>query len=134
MWDNKKSGIDPILVCAGGVQHTIEKLSRRATSSLQTLSQLKVEARSYERPKSRESKSGQFQHSTLGVPGQRAIWVWVRWSNAENTIWGRWWLPPSPGRGEFNESMLPETCPNTKGVSKDELTFFWLVLDARPSS
>jgi hypothetical protein len=32
--DHKKSGIDPIPVCAEGVQHTVGKLSRRATSSL----------------------------------------------------------------------------------------------------
>ncbi len=47
---------------------------------------------------------------------------------------GRWWLPPSPGRDESSESVLPETYPNTKGVSKDDLTFLWLVLDAGPSS
>jgi hypothetical protein len=29
---------------------------------------------------------------------------------------GRWWLPPSLGRGEFSESVLPVICPNTKGV------------------
>jgi hypothetical protein len=29
---------------------------------------------------------------------------------------GRWWLPPSPGRGESNESVLPVACPNTKSV------------------
>jgi hypothetical protein len=27
---------------------------------------------------------------------------------------GRWWLPPSPGRGESSESMLPVTCLSTK--------------------
>jgi hypothetical protein len=27
---------------------------------------------------------------------------------------GRWWLPPSPGRGESSESVLPVACPNTK--------------------
>jgi hypothetical protein len=32
--DRKKSGIDPILVCADGVQHIVGKLLRRATSSL----------------------------------------------------------------------------------------------------
>jgi hypothetical protein len=32
-------------------------------------------ARSYERPKSWESKPGQFQDSILGVPGKRAIWM-----------------------------------------------------------
>jgi hypothetical protein len=44
---------------------------------------------------------GTVWDSTLGVPGQRAIWAWVRWSNAENTIWGKvvasldsrpWWV------------------------------------------
>jgi hypothetical protein len=27
---------------------------------------------------------------------------------------GKWWLPPSPSRGESSESMLPVACPNTK--------------------
>jgi hypothetical protein len=105
--DHKKSRIDPIPVCAGGVRHTIGKLSRRATSSLQTLLQSEVGTRSFERPKSLESKPGQFRDSTLGVPGQRAIWVWARWSNAENTIWGKvvaspesgpWWVKWVQGR------------------------------------
>jgi hypothetical protein len=39
--------------------------------------------------KSRESKPGQFRDSTLGVSGQRTTWAWARWSNAENTIWGK---------------------------------------------
>jgi hypothetical protein len=29
---------------------------------------------------------------------------------------GRWWLPPSLGRGESSESKLPVACPNTKKV------------------
>ncbi len=41
---------------------------------------------------------------------------------------GRWWLPPSPGRGESSESVLPVACPNTKSVFKGELTNLWLVL------
>jgi hypothetical protein len=43
---------------------------------------------------------------------------------------GRWWLPPSAGRGESNESKLLVACPNTKGVPECELTHLWLVLDA----
>jgi hypothetical protein len=35
---------------------------------------------------------------------------------------GRWWLPPSPGRGESNESVLPVACPNTKNGSEGVLT------------
>jgi hypothetical protein len=95
--DHKKSGIDPILVRAKGVRHTTGKLSRRGTSSLQTLSQSEVRARSYEHPKSWESKPGQFRDFTLGVPGQRAIWAWARWSNAENTIWGKVVASPESG-------------------------------------
>jgi hypothetical protein len=84
-----------------GVRHTVGKLSRRDTSSLQTSSQSEVGARSYERPKSQESKLRQFWDSTLGVPGQRAIWVWAWCSNTKNTIWGKvvaspesrpWWV------------------------------------------
>jgi hypothetical protein len=73
--DHKKSGIDPIPVCADGVQHTVGKLLRRATSLLQTSSQSEVWAASYECPKSRESKPGQFRDSSLGVPGIKAIWM-----------------------------------------------------------
>jgi hypothetical protein len=45
--------------------------------------------------------SGQFWDSTLGVPGQKGIQMWVRWNNAKNTIWGKvvgspesgpWWV------------------------------------------
>jgi hypothetical protein len=41
---------------------------------------------------------------------------------------GRWWLPPSPGRGESKEVVLPKACPNTKCVPEGELTHSWLVL------
>jgi hypothetical protein len=35
---------------------------------------------------------------------------------------GRWWLPPSPGRGESSESVLLMACPNTKSGSEGVLT------------
>jgi hypothetical protein len=77
------------------------KNSRRATSLLQTSSQSKVWAKSYELTKSRKSKPGQFRDSSLGVPGQKAIRMWVPWSNTKNIIWGKvvaspesrpWWV------------------------------------------
>jgi hypothetical protein len=80
--NHKKSGIDPIPVCADGVRHTVGKLLRRATSLLQTSSQSKVWAGSYEFPKSRESKPGQFRDSSLGVLGIKVIWMRVLRSNA----------------------------------------------------
>jgi hypothetical protein len=46
---------------------------------------------------------------------------------------GRWWLPPSPGRGVSCVSKCPWLVPTPKGVPKCELTFLWLVLDADSS-
>jgi len=71
------------------------------TSLLQTLSQLEIGARSYERSKSRESKPGQFWDFTLGVSGKNVIRMQVQWRGTENTIWGKvvaspesrpWWV------------------------------------------
>jgi hypothetical protein len=71
--DHYKSGIDLFPMCALRVRHGVGKLSSRATSLVQTSSRSEVGARSYEVPKSRESKPGQFRDSTSGVPGKRAI-------------------------------------------------------------
>jgi hypothetical protein len=43
---------------------------------------------------------------------------------------GRWWLPPSLGRGESSSPKCPWFVPTPKGVPKCELTLLWLVLDA----
>jgi hypothetical protein len=43
---------------------------------------------------------------------------------------GRWWLPPSPGRGESSSPSCPWLVPTPKGVPECELTLLWLVLDA----
>jgi hypothetical protein len=56
-----------------------------------------IGARSYDGPKSWESKPEQFRDSTLGVPRQRATWAWVRWSNVNNTIWGKVVASPDSG-------------------------------------
>jgi hypothetical protein len=45
----------------------------------------------------RSPKSGQFWDSTLGVPRQTTTWVWVRRSNAENTIGSMVVTSPEPG-------------------------------------
>jgi hypothetical protein len=46
---------------------------------------------------------------------------------------GRWWLPPSPGRGESCVSKCPWLIPTPKGVPECKLTLLWLVLDADSS-
>jgi len=43
---------------------------------------------------------------------------------------GRWWLPPSPSRGESSSPSCPWLVPTPKGVPECELTPLWLVLDA----
>ncbi len=74
-------------VCRWSVTH-IGKLLKRATILLQTSSQSEVWTGSYELPKSRESKPGQFRDSSLGVPGQKAIPMWVPWPNAKKYYMG----------------------------------------------
>ncbi len=64
-----KVGNWPDLVHAGGVRHSVGKLLTRATSFFQTSSQSEVWAKSYGLAKWRESKSGQFRDSYLGVLG-----------------------------------------------------------------
>jgi hypothetical protein len=99
--DHKKLRIDPTPGCEEGVQHTVEKILRRATSLLQTSFQFEVWAENCDLSKSRESKPGQSRDFSLGVPGIKAIWMRVRWSNTENNIWGKvvvslefgpWWV------------------------------------------
>jgi hypothetical protein len=62
--------------------------------------------RSYAPSKSRESQLLQFWDSHLGASGQKAIWMWPRGEAQSILHRGKWWLPPSPGRGESCESKV----------------------------
>jgi hypothetical protein len=93
-------------VHSDGVPHTVGKLSTRATTFFQTSSQLEIFTQSYVPQKSRKSQLWEFQDSLLGILGQNDIWVLVPWLGTEYTIRGRWWLPPSSGRGESYESVF----------------------------
>jgi len=44
---------------------------------------------------------------------------------------GRWWLPPSPGRGESCGPKCPWLVPTPKGVPKCETNPVWLVFGCR---
>jgi hypothetical protein len=70
--DQKKSGIDPIYLAAEGVQHTIENLSTRVATLLQTASQFEVCLQSYGALKSRESQLARFWDSHSGIPGEKS--------------------------------------------------------------
>jgi hypothetical protein len=71
--NHKKSGIDPISLCAGGMPHIVEKLSMRTTTLLWTSYQSKVCKESYVPPKSWKSQVWEFRDFDLGVPGQNAF-------------------------------------------------------------
>ncbi len=104
-------------MCAGGVQHTIGKLLMRAISLLQTLSQSEVGTRSYERPKSRESKPGQFQDSTLGVPGKKCHSDASAAERRKEYFMGEGGgFPRVRAMVSQMSPRLPVACPNTKSV------------------
>jgi hypothetical protein len=99
--DHGKSGIDPIPLRAGGMQHVFGKLLTRATTLVQTSSQSEVCTRSYSPAKLQDSQPWRFRDSHLGVPGQKAIWMPLLRSGAEYIIWGKvvaslesrpWWI------------------------------------------
>jgi hypothetical protein len=62
------------------------KFSTRATTLLQTTSQLKVCKQSYAPPKLQESQFWECQDSHMGVSGQNAIRMLVPWPGIEYTI------------------------------------------------
>jgi hypothetical protein len=68
--------------------HPIEKLLTRATTLLQTSSQLEVYTQSYGPPKSRESQLG-ISGLPLGNPRKNAIWMLVLWLVTKYTIRGK---------------------------------------------
>jgi len=80
---------------------------------------------------------------TLGTPTQDSYGTptWESWEKVpfgcslggelQRILYGgRWWLPPSPGRGESSSPSCLWLVPTPKGVPECELTLLWLVLDA----
>jgi hypothetical protein len=70
--DQKKSGINPIYLAIGGVQHTVEKLLMRATTLLYIAFRSEVWSQSYGVPKSQESHLARFRDSHSGVLGEKS--------------------------------------------------------------
>jgi len=69
--NQKKSGINPIYLAAGGMQHTLRKISTRTTTLLQTASRSEVCSQSYGASKLQESHLVRFQDSHLRVPREK---------------------------------------------------------------
>jgi hypothetical protein len=114
-------------------RYVVGKISTRATTSVQTSLRSEVRARRYDLSKSRESRTGTlgwFRDSNLGVPGICAIWMWVRRSVAEYTIWGMVVASPESGRAESCGPKCPWLVPTPKGVPESELTTWVVCFDA----
>jgi hypothetical protein len=115
--DKKKLGIDPIYLAFEDMRHIIGELLMRATTLLQTTSRSEVRSQSYGVPKSWESQPAQFQDSHLGVLGEKNHLDVGSMTNHRVYYKGEGCgVPPSPGCGEFNVSVLPMVCPSTKGA------------------
>jgi len=127
--DHKKSGIDLFPTSPWKVQHGVGKLSTRATTLIQDSSRSEFGARSYGCSKFRE-----FSRDTFGIPFQESqqnvpFGCSLRDQPQKILYGGRWWLPPSPGRGESCVSKCPLQVPTPKGVSNAKLTRFGWFLD-----
>jgi hypothetical protein len=85
----KSQKIDPIFLRTSGVRHTVKIFSTRVTTLLQTSSPSEVCTWSYGLPKLQESQPWQFRDSHLGVPRQKAIWMWAPWAATEYIIRGK---------------------------------------------
>ncbi len=83
--------IDPIYLIANNMRHTIRKAFDKSYNfALNHTSGI----------------LGEKNHLDVG-PVERCKVYYKR---------GRWWLPPSPGRGESCVSVLPVVRPSTKGA------------------
>jgi hypothetical protein len=102
--DHQKSGINPTPMRAGGVGHTIGKLSTRVTTLLQTSSQFEVWAKSYSLAKCGSPNLGSFGITPWESRDKKPFGCGCNANAHEILYGGRWWLPSSPGRGESCES------------------------------
>jgi hypothetical protein len=130
--DHKKSGIDPTPMCNEGVRHGVGKLLRRATTLVQNSSQQRsgwevMMAQSLGSPNQDnfgtplwESRDKEPLGCGQGGTTQRIIYG------------GRWWLLPSPGCGESNESKVAHGLSQHQKDAEWVLTNLWLILDAGP--
>ncbi len=117
-----------------GVRYVVEKISTRATTSVQTSSRSQIRARSYDLSKSRESRTGTLGGISglqLGSPGKKShLDVGAAERRRVYYMGGWWWHPPSPGRGVSRGLKCPWLVPTPKGVPECELTTWVVCFDA----
>ncbi len=108
------------------MRYGVEKISTRATTSVQTLSRSEVGARSYALPKSRESRTGTLGWISglqLGSPGNLCH-LDVAPTERRRVYYREYGggILPSPGRGESSGSKCPWLVSTSKVVPECELS------------
>jgi hypothetical protein len=131
--DHWKSEIDLFPTSELRVQDVVGKISTRATTLVQTLSWSDFTVGSYELPKSRDSNRDNFGTPTWESREKEPFGCSLSGALQRILYGGRWWLPPSPGRGESCGPKCPWLVLTPKGVLECELTTLWFVLDADSS-
>ncbi len=119
------------------MRDVVGKISTRATTLVQISSRSDLAVGSYELSKSRDSNRDNFGTISglqLGSLGKKEPFGCSLSRALQRILYGgRWWLPPSPGRGESCVSKYPWLVPTPKVVPECELTTLWFVLDAESS-
>jgi len=112
------------------VRHGVGKISTRDTTLVDTSSRSDLAVGSYELPKSRDSTRDNFGTSTWESREKEPFGCSLNGASQRILYGGRWWLPPSPGRGVSCGPKCPWLVSTPKGVPECELTTLWFVLDA----
>ncbi len=113
------------------MQHGVEKISTRATTSVETSLQSNSAVGSYGRSKFRESRRDNFGTPFRESPEFVPFGCSLHGELQRILYGGRWWLPPSPGRGESCVSKCLWLVPTPKGVLNVKLTSCAWFLDAK---
>jgi hypothetical protein len=104
------------------VRYGVEKILTRAITLVQTSLQSDAGVGSYELPKSRDSNRDDFGTPTWESREFVPFGCSLRRELQSILYGGRWWLPPSSGRGESCVSKCPWLVPTPKGVPNAKLT------------
>jgi len=115
------------------VQYGVGKISMRATTLVQTSLRSDLAVGSHELPKSWDSNWDNFGTPTWESREKKPFGCSLSGALQRILYGGRWWLPPSPGRGESCGPKCLWLLPTPKGVPECELTTLWFVLDADSS-
>jgi hypothetical protein len=115
------------------VRHLVGKLSRRATTLVQTSIQSDLAVGRYELPKSQDSSQDNFGTVSglqLGSPGKKSHLDVASVRSCRKYYMGEGGDFPRV-RAVVNQVQMPVACPNTQGCSRMLTNPLWLVFGCR---